>query len=221
MAKKQKKAEGRQVNLQKASVRQQISYTNLLDKKDLEDIRNRMNEFDKQREILIKLGRDVIKLSKQIIYCSHRNELEEAERLSKEIKRLVEEENKIVEANPKLIYSGSFKVDVQEYVEAMCYFEFVKNKRIPSHKELKVGGEHYLLGLCDLTGELTRNAVNSGINADYKQILLIKELVSEIYGELLKFDFGNGDLRKKFDGIKYELKKIEDLVLELKLKDRV
>ncbi len=208
-------------NKQQKNQKSYPTYTNLLDKKDLEDIRNRMNEFDKQREILIKLGRDVIKLSKQIIYCAHRNELEEAEKLSKDIKRLVEEENKIVEANPKLIYSGSFKVDVQEYVEAMCYLEFVKNKRIPSHRELKVGGEHYLLGLCDLTGELVRKAVNSGINADYKQVLLIKELVSEIYGELLKFDFGNGDLRKKFDGIKYELKKVEDLVLELKLKDRV
>jgi predicted translin family RNA/ssDNA-binding protein len=48
--------------------------------------------------------------------------------------------------------------------------------------------------------------------------MIIKELVSEIYGEMIKFDFRNGDLRKKFDGIKYDLKKIEDLVFEIKIK---
>jgi len=193
----------------------------LLNKEDMQDILDRMAEFDIHREILIKKGRDIVKLSKQIIYSVHRNEMDKAASMLAELKKLMDEQNKIVEKNPKLIYTGSFKVDVQEFVEAACYYEFVKYGRIPSHVELNVGGEYYLFGLCDLTGELVRKAVNAGIDADYNQVLNIRSLVSEIYGELLKFDFRNGDLRKKFDGIKYDLKKVEDLVLELKLSGKV
>jgi predicted translin family RNA/ssDNA-binding protein len=193
----------------------------LLNVKDMQEIRDRMAEFDIHREILIKKGRDIVKLSKQIIYSVHRNEMGKATSMLNELKSLMVEQGKIVEKNPKLTYTGSFRVDVQEYVEAVCYYEFVKNGTIPSHKDLNVGGEYYLLGLCDLTGELIRKAINSGIDADYDKVLKIRELVGEIYGEMLKFDFRNGELRKKFDGIKYDLKKIEDLVLELKLSGKV
>ena len=34
-------------------------------------------------------------------------------------------------------------------------------------------------------------------------------------------DFRNGELRRKFDGIKYDLKKMEDLLLSLKLQGKV
>ena len=48
----------------------------------------------------------------------------------------------------------------------------------------------------------------------------IRDFVEELYGEMLKFNFRNGELRRKFDGIKYDLKKLEDLVLDLTLKQR-
>ena len=51
--------------------------------------------------------------------------------------------------------------------------------------------------------------------------LRIREFVTEIYEELLLFDFRNIPVRKKFDSIKYGLEKLEDLVLELKLKKKI
>ena len=41
-----------------------------------------------------------------------------------------------------------------------------------------------------------------------------------MYGELLKFDFRDNEVRRKFDAVKYDLRKLEDLVLDLKLKGR-
>ena len=41
-----------------------------------------------------------------------------------------------------------------------------------------------------------------------------------IYGELLKFDFRDNEIRRKVDAVKYELRKLEDLVLDLKFKGR-
>ena len=83
---------------------------------------------------------------------------------------------------------------------------------------MKVDVEHYLLGLCDLTGELVRKAVNDIIRKKYGNALKIKELVEEIYGEFLKLDLRNNELRVKSDSIKYNLKKLEDIVYDLKIK---
>ena len=189
----------------------------MINKKDLDEIRQRMDEFDNVREKLIKRARGVLKLSKQIIYSLHRKDVEKAGEYMKEIDALMKELDSLVEDNTKLIYSGAFKVAVQEYVEAACYYIFIKERRIPGHIELGVGGEYYLLGLCDLTGELVRKAVNAGIDANVEEVIAIRDLVAEIYGEMLKFDFREGEIRKKFDGIKYDLKKLENLVFQLKV----
>ena len=76
------------------------------------------------------------------------------------------------------------------------------------------------MGLCDLTGELMRKAVDEIINKNFDAALKIKELVSLIYGEFLQFNLRNGELRKKSDQIKWNLQKIEDLVYDVKMKGR-
>lgn len=42
-------------------------------------------------------------------------------------------------------------------------------------------------------------------------------LCHELFGELVQFDFRNGPLRKKFDGVKYDVRKIDDILYELSL----
>ena len=55
---------------------------------------------------------------------------------------------------------------------------------------------------------------------EVEKVVTIKELIDEIYGEMIGFDLRNSDLRRKFDSIKYNLKKLEDLVLDLRIKQR-
>ena len=189
----------------------------MIAKKDFEKMRRELGDFDNQREILIRKSRDIVKLSKKVIYSVHRNEIKNADDFIKQLKSEVIELDKTAKKIPVLYYSGPFKIAIQEFVEAACYHEFVKNKKIPSAKELKVDTEYYLLGLCDLTGELVRKAINSAINNDYDQALFIKKFVNDLYNELMLFEFRN-ELRKKFDSIKYDLKKLDELALGIKLK---
>jgi predicted translin family RNA/ssDNA-binding protein len=193
----------------------------MLDEKEFAEMVEEYSRSDSIREELIKLGRDVIKTSKQVIYNTHRNDLAKAEISVKDIKKLVAKFNDIAKKDPELLYSGTYKSTLQEYVEAITYFSFVKNKKIPSKKELEVSSECYLLGLCDLTGELVRNAILSAIKEKYSEVKIINELVEKIFNNMLQFDFRNSELRKKFDSVKYDLKKLEDLVLQLKLKDKI
>lgn len=193
----------------------------MLNQKDFEEMRKEFDSYDNAREELIKKSRDILKLSKQIIYAVHRDDLKEAEKLSKSIVSDKSKAEEIIKKTSALESVGAYRVAIGEYVEAMLYFEFVKNKTIPVRKKLKVSTEHYLLGIIDLTGELGRKAVQLAGKGDFSKVVQIRDVVSEIYGELLKFDFRESESRRKFDSVKYDLKKLEDLVLELKLKGKL
>ena len=190
----------------------------MIDKNDLEHVRKGLESFDEKREMLIKESRSIVKLSKIIIYALQRGELKEAEKLIEQAKKGLAELEKHAAKHEELRYSGSFKIAEQELVEAMTFLIFLTEKRLATKEELNVSAETYLLGIFDLTGELVRKAINSAINKDFQTAIEIKDFVSELYGELLKFGFGNGPLRKSFDSIKYNLKKLEDLVYDLKIK---
>ena len=137
--------------------------------------------------------------------------MKEAESLLKEIKK------KISGLDSSRNYdTGISSVAFQEYVEAITYYEFVCEKNISTHKHLGVDVESYLMGLCDLTGKLVRKAVDEAINKRFKEVERIRGFVDEIYGEFLKFDLRNGELRKKSDSIKWNLRKLEDLCLSIK-----
>jgi translin len=180
-------------------------------------LQNKIKNYDAQREELIKKSRDVLKLSKLIIYAVHRDEITNATKLIKQIESERTKLNQIAKKNTKLQFEGSYKVAIQEYVEAILYYNFIKTGKLIN---LKVLPEHFILGLADLPGELVRKAVFLAGKGHVDKVIKIKDAVDNIYGEMLKFDFRNNDIRRKVDGIKYDLRKLEDLVLDLKLKKR-
>ena len=180
-------------------------------------LRKEVQTYDSEREKLIKQSRVVLKLSKQIIYAVHRDEISEAAKLIKQIESEKKKLDTIAKHNRKMGSEGSYKVAIQEYVEALLYYNFVKSGKLI---DLPVATEHFVLGLADLPGELVRKAVFLAGKGKVAKVIKIKDEVDMIYGELLKFDFRNNDIRRKVDGVKYDLRKLEDLVLDLKLKER-
>lgn len=52
---------------------------------------------------------------------------------------------------------------------------------------------------------------------DHESIRASAALCHELFGELIQFDLRNGPLRKKFDGVKYDVRKIDDILYELSL----
>jgi len=186
----------------------------MINKKDFGKLRNEIHYLDEQREKVIQLSRETINLSKQIIYSAQRNEINED--LVKTIKAKIKELRKVNFNADTNINSVAF----QEYVEAICFHEFVKRGKIPTSKELGVSAEDYLSGICDLTGELVRKAVYDVIHRKFDEAAKIKELVHDIYGEFLKLHMRNGDLRKKSDSIKWNLKKLEEVMYDISMKGR-
>ncbi len=184
---------------------------------DYAKLRKEIQDYDGERENLIKKSRDVLKLSKQLIYAVHRDELPEAAKLLKLIEAEKKKLEDIAKHSLKMAWEGSYRIALQEYAEAVLFFNFVKEGKIIS---LNVPADLYMLGLADLTGELVRKAVFLAGKGEVEKVVKIKEEIDSIYGEMLKFDFRDNEARRKMDSVKYDLRKLEDLVLDLKLKGR-
>jgi translin len=192
----------------------------ILNQSDFEGMRTALQDYDTKRELLIKKGRDVLKLSKQLIYAVHRDTAD-AVKLVGHIKKEKTELEKLAGQDVFLQTEGSYRVALQEYAEAMLYYGFIHQGKLPTRKELGLSPTHYVLGLCDLPGELVRKAVFLAGKGKSKEVVAIRDLVDKLYGVLLTFDFRDNETRRKFDSVKYDLRKLEDLVLDLKLKGRL
>ncbi len=192
----------------------------MINTKDFNNMKKEIDTYDAERELLIKKSRDVIRLSKRIIYCVHREDMKSAKKGVDEIKKAVNQLNKFIKNHAKLYYEGSYKVAIQEYVEAVLFYYFMEKGSILTRKDLGVETNYYLLGVCDLTGELVRVAINSATKGKTKVALKMKEVVEQIYGELIKFDFRNSEIRRKYDSIKHDLHKLENLCFEIKVRKK-
>ncbi|RLE48194.1 hypothetical protein DRJ25_00485 [Candidatus Woesearchaeota archaeon] len=189
----------------------------MLNKTEFKTLRKQMEAFDEAREQAIRKSRDLLRNSKSAIYSTHRKDYKSTEECLKKARKTITEIENLIKKEPALTQVGAITDALEEYTEAECYYSFVKENKIPTIKELKVTPEVYIAGLSDMTGELVRKAINAAINGDYKTSIKIKEFVEELYSELMLFEF-KGQLRKKFDSIKYGLEKVEELVLQIKMK---
>jgi len=199
-----------------------------LNKEFIQEIENINEEYKKNdvlREEIIKESRDILKASKKAIYSVHRDDIEGSKNL------LTTAKNKIVVVWSLIKKSdfesvGSFRASLEEYVEAKCFLEYVINKTLPTKKELAeelgegfdFADQTYIGGISDFSGELVRKAVLLATKKDTDSVREIFELVGELYGLLMEFDFRTGDLRKKFDSIKYNLAKLESIIYDLSLR---
>ncbi|MBS3151692.1 hypothetical protein J4443_04905 [Candidatus Woesearchaeota archaeon] len=179
-------------------------------KLDLRHIDKEMQLFDKRRDEMLQKCHEAIRFSKRVIYAIHRDDPKAGE-LAKELKEKVSK----LRTRGELQFSPTYKVAMQEYVEAICLYEFILNNKVPTQSELYVSAPDYLSGLCDLTGELMRKANYFAIKGEINEALRTKELVDKIYEQFLLLDIRDNELRKKFDNVKYNLQKLEDLVLHM------
>ncbi len=188
----------------------------MLNRKEFAELRREIAQRDETREKIIALSRDIISLSKRVIYATLRRDLAAAKKNEGELKRQIAGLRKIDMPLDTNISSTAY----QEYVEAAAMLHFAEKGELITRKALGVDAESYLMGLCDLTGELMRKAVDEIINRNFDNAMKIRELVSLIYGEFLEFNLRNSELRKKSDQIKWNLQKIEDLIYDVKVKGR-
>nr|XP_034838496.1 translin [Maniola hyperantus]XP_034838497.1 translin [Maniola hyperantus] len=78
--------------------------------------------------------------------------------------------------------------------------------------------EDYLVGLLHMCSELARLAVNSVTRGNYEKPLQISKFVMELNAGFRLLNLKNDHLRKRFDALKYDVKKIEEVVYDLSIR---
>ena len=190
----------------------------MINQKDLQKIKQEIEAFEELRERMIVDSREILHHSKKAIHAVHRNELDEAPTLLKQAEQALKKLTKVIQGDRSLASVGAYRSSIQEYVEAACYYSFVKKRTLLPRHELKVDYEDYLLGLCDLTGELARRAVVCATRRDVQQINDIKNLIEGVYDFFISLNLRDWELRKKADAIKWNLKKLEEILYDLHLR---
>ncbi|RHY94912.1 hypothetical protein DYB37_000941 [Aphanomyces astaci] len=189
-------------------------YTVLIDQASFQRMSAEMNAFDDKREVIIRQSRDILKASKQAIFSMHRGALDDATAKLAAADRVISQLAPLIEVDRSL-RTGSFAAAMEEYAEAQCFLHFLEHGTLVSIDKLhSVEREEYLSGVVDFTGEVGRYAVAQATKRDVAQVEACRDIVEAISGE---FSFRNGPLRKKYDSLKYNLKKLENTLYELSL----
>lgn len=188
----------------------------MINKKFIAKLKKDYDESNNERRQIISLSNVVLHDSKRIIFSLHRGDAKLAEENLKEIEKTLDKLDKKF-GYRRVNQEGAYRAAVEEYVEAKTFFMAIKGEKIDKFKNVKLGFESYLGGLCDLTGELVRRAVNRAAAGDAKEVEKIKKAINDILAELVEFDM-TGYLRTKYDQAKGSLRKIEQIDYEIKIR---
>mmetsp|Transcript_7537 Transcript_7537/g.14812 ORF Transcript_7537/g.14812 Transcript_7537/m.14812 type:complete len:167 (-) Transcript_7537:379-879(-) len=114
--------------------------------------------------------------------------------------------------------SGSYANAIEEYCEAVALRVYLEEGRLVTCSEIPLAEvEEFIGGVLDFSGELGRHAVILATHRDEKGVRRCRDLCDALLGKCLLVNFRNGALRKKYDALKYTIRKMENLLYEYSL----
>ena len=78
--------------------------------------------------------------------------------------------------------------------------------------------EDYLMGVCNAVAELARLSLNRVIQNDFETPGKCLEFASNVFEGFKELNLRNDFLRRRYDGMKYDVKKMEDILYDLSIR---
>jgi len=175
--------------------------------------------YTKNRYLIISQASIALHKSKQSIFCLHRDQISEAEKLLIQVEEILKKLRSNLKKAPDLNYSGAYKAALEEFLEAKLFYQILKFGRIQPVKNLNINFDDYLAASCDLTGELVRKIIFFVTKQKPEKARQFKEFIAIIIEELIQFNL-TGYLRHKFDEAKRNLKKAEEILYDLEIRNK-
>lgn len=188
----------------------------MINKKFIQKLKKEHEAQNSERRQIISLSNIILHDSKRVIFSLHRNDIKKSEDMLKEIEKILQKLEKKF-GYTRIREEGAYRAGAEEYVEAKMFFYAMTGKKVDKIKEIKLSHESYLGGICDLTGELVRRAVNMAASGNIGEVEKIKKVINDIMAELVEFNMA-GYLRTKYDQARGNLRKIEQINYEIKIR---
>jgi len=188
----------------------------MLNKKFFKQLKEEFSKSEIERRKIISRSNSILHDAKRSIFSLHRQDAKKAEESIRDIENRLKEMKKEFGFD-RLEKEGSYKAAVEEYVEAKMFSLVLLNKKIDKIPGLKLRYDSYLGGICDLTGELVRLAVNQASRGELDEVIKTKNMISDIMTELVEMDI-SGYLRTKYDQARGNLRKIEQIVYDINVR---
>lgn len=166
---------------------------------DTEKLKARLRELENAKDEIIETSVRITRLSKSIIYSLIRNDTESARKYISEMQELMIKLKKLIVKYP--MYYNNAVVSLQEYVEAMAMWYFTTEGRLPEINELDVDVIPYVNGIADFVGELSRKATEEMIRGNLEFAKRAKDVMENIYLDMLNLEPRDFEMRKKVDYI--------------------
>ncbi|KOC63272.1 Translin-associated protein X, partial [Habropoda laboriosa] len=198
-------------------------------------------------ERIVKIGRDVIIQSKRIIFLLHtidkkskvENVLQESEmgiqNVAQNLFRYIAWE---LENQDPYMYLKAYRNGLQEYVEAVTFYQYIYNANMESWVELEkiltydvsekstnktiqtlVTPFQFILGIADLTGELMRKCINNLATGDIASCYQTCNFVRSMYkGFLGSTSTSNKEIHRKLCTLRQSLHKVENVCYTIKVR---
>jgi len=172
--------------------------------KIVDKIEKSIDDKDKIRERALRTSREIIIGCRKSIQSIHQNSMKPANDNIKKASKSLSELYQITEGHPDLFHAGFVENAAQELVEASCFYNIMKGKDLPDPDKLQTTYSSYLMGLCDLVGELRRASLDSIREGKTKRADKYLDMMENIYDMIIRFDYPSGliPIKKKQDMVR-------------------
>jgi translin len=177
--------------------------------KIVEKIEKCIDDKDKIREQALRSSREIIIGCRKAIQNIHQKKMKDAKQSIKKASDNLQNLYDVTKMHPDLYHAGFVENAAQELVEASCLYNVMKGSDLPDPDELQTTYSSYLLGLCDLVGELRRTALDSIRKGDSKKADEYLNMMEEIYDVIIRFDYPSGllPIKRKQDMVRGMIEK--------------
>ncbi|XWS55842.1 hypothetical protein CRYUN_Cryun09bG0034800 [Craigia yunnanensis] len=129
-------------------------------------------------------------------------------------------------------YHGDWRSETQIVVSLLAFMHWLETGTLLMHTEAeeKLGlndsdfgldVEDYLVGICFMSNEMPRYVVNQVTAGDYDCPRKVLKFLTDLHAAFRMLNLRNDFLRKKFDSMKYDLRRVEEVYYDVKIRGLV
>ncbi|CDP06756.1 unnamed protein product [Coffea canephora] len=126
-------------------------------------------------------------------------------------------------------FHGDWRSETQTVVSLLAFMHWLETGTLLLHAEAQeklalnssefgLDVEDYLIGICFMSNELPRYVVNQVTAGDYDCPRKVLKFLTDLHASFRMLNLRNDFLRKKFDGMKYDLRRVEEVYYDVKIR---